>query len=503
MKYVFTCFLMSMYFYGQAQDVQNPQTFVKTIIPDSLRRQLSIIAGPGMAGRETTTEGQRKAAEYIAAQFKSFGLFTGWSTNYQQTYPVFQDSLIRASLIIGSDTLRMCTDFIVSNNSTFNVSFAASEVLFVGYGLSDSTRDDYKNVNARGKIVMVIPGVGTSIVKGKKTKGRIPDYFTLQDAAQKNGAIAILVVDKNFPRPPETAKGYLYANDAKKENVPNTFIISDSVARKIMGTDYYIARKMMKLGPPLPKSCYISVQLELNKLTDRLESSNVIGSIEGTDKKEEAIIITAHYDHLGKRDSLIYYGADDDGSGTVSVIELARAFSIAAGHGARPRRTVIFMTVSGEEKGLWGSSYYCENPVFPLENTSVDLNIDMIGRTEDNRPTADSLNYIYVVGDNRLSSDLRPLSESINSKRSSLSLDYKYNSPDDPQRIFYRSDHYNFAKKGVPVIFYFGGLHKDYHRPSDTPDKINYDLLAKRAQFIFYTAWEMANRDEMLKRDLP
>jgi Zn-dependent M28 family amino/carboxypeptidase len=159
------------------------------------------------------------------------------------------------------------------------------------------------------------------------------------------------------------------------------------------------------------------------------------------------------------------------------------------------------MTVSGEEKGLWGSSYYSQNPAFPLDKTSVDINIDMIGRVESGRK-GDSLNYIYTVGDNRMSSDLRKISEEVNRRTLNFVLDYKFNDPKDPQRIFYRSDHYNFAKNGVPAIFYFNGLHGDYHMPGDTPDKINYELLARRAQLIFYTAWEMANREEMLKRDL-
>jgi Zn-dependent M28 family amino/carboxypeptidase len=159
------------------------------------------------------------------------------------------------------------------------------------------------------------------------------------------------------------------------------------------------------------------------------------------------------------------------------------------------------MTVSGEEKGLWGSSYYAQNPAFPLDKTSADINIDMIGRVEKDRKN-DSLNYIYVVGDNRLSSDLRPISEESNRKYMNLILDYKFNDPNDPERIFYRSDHYNFAKNGVPAVFYFNGLHNDYHRPTDTPDKINYELLAKRGRLIFYTAWEIANREQMLKRDI-
>ncbi len=160
------------------------------------------------------------------------------------------------------------------------------------------------------------------------------------------------------------------------------------------------------------------------------------------------------------------------------------------------------MTVSGEEKGLWGSHYYSEHPIFPLDKTTADLNIDMIGRIDPDY-NGDSLNYIYTIGDNKLSSDLQPITNTINKKYSKLQIDRKFNDPKDPNRFYYRSDHYNFARKGVPVIFYFNGTHADYHQPTDTPDKINYPLLEKRAKFIFYTAWEIANRDEMLKRDIP
>jgi len=243
--------------------------------------------------------------------------------------------------------------------------------------------------------------------------------------------------------------------------------------------------------------------LSFNKNISPLQSSNVLGLLEGTDLKDEYVFITAHYDHLGKRDTVIWYGADDDGSGTVSVLELAEAFvkAKAAGHG--PRRSIVFMTVSGEEKGLWGSEYYTDHPVYPLEKTTVDLNIDMIGRIDATRKQGDSMNYVYVVGDDKVSSDLKTISEATNKKYTRLELDYKFNDPKDPQRIYFRSDHYNFASKGVPIIFYYDGmLDADYHKPTDTPDKIYYSLLAKRAQLVFYTAWNMANRDEMLKRDL-
>jgi Zn-dependent M28 family amino/carboxypeptidase len=207
-------------------------------------------------------------------------------------------------------------------------------------------------------------------------------------------------------------------------------------------------------------------------------------------------------DHLGKRGNDIYYGADDDGSGSVSILEIASAFAKAKAGGKGARRSILVLANSGEEEGLWGSAFYTDHPTYPLDKTTVDLNIDMIGRIDPNRKVGDSTNYVYVVGSDKLSTDLKPISEGNNKKYSKLELDYKFDDPTDPERIYYRSDHFNFARKGVPIIFYFDGIHADYHRPTDTPDKINYDLMAKRAQLVFYTAWEMADRNEMLKRDI-
>jgi Zn-dependent M28 family amino/carboxypeptidase len=216
------------------------------------------------------------------------------------------------------------------------------------------------------------------------------------------------------------------------------------------------------------------------------------------------VVISAHYDHIGIVNGQINPGADDDASGTAGVMEIAEAFVRAAKEGKGPRRSIVFLAVSGEEKGLLGSEYYSNNPLFPMEKTTVNLNIDMIGRSDPDRTKGDSTNYVYVVGDDKVSSDLKPISEGQNRKFVKMELDYKYNDPNDPNRIYYRSDHYNFAKNGVPIIFYYDGmLRPDYHRPTDTPDKVNYELLRKRAQLVFYTAWEMANRNEMLKRDLP
>ena len=227
-----------------------------------------------------------------------------------------------------------------------------------------------------------------------------------------------------------------------------------------------------------------------------IRGENVLGYIEGTDLKDELLIITAHYDHLGKHDSLIFNGADDDASGTAGVLEIAEAFMLAKKEGKGPRRSVLIMPVSGEEKGLLGSKYYTENPIYPLENTVANLNIDMIGRIDDWHKNA---NYVYLIGSDRLSQELHDISEEVNEKYIGLELDYTYNDENDPNRYYYRSDHYNFAKNNIPVIFYFNGIHEDYHKTTDTIEKIDFKKIETITRLIFLTAWEVANKDERVK----
>ncbi|WP_205618122.1 M28 family metallopeptidase [Neotamlana sedimentorum] len=230
-------------------------------------------------------------------------------------------------------------------------------------------------------------------------------------------------------------------------------------------------------------------------------SENVLAYIEGSEKPNEIVVISAHLDHIGiSSDGEINNGADDDGSGTVAVLEIAEAFNEAKKAGNGPKRSILFLHVTGEELGLYGSSYYTNvDPVFPLENTVVDLNIDMVGRVDAKHEGGE--NYLYLIGSDKLSTELHQLSEEINKKYFNLEFDYTYNAINDPNRFYYRSDHYNFAKNNIPVIFYFNGTHADYHRPSDTPDKINYEFLETRTRLIFTTAWEIANREERLKVD--
>jgi Iap family predicted aminopeptidase len=229
------------------------------------------------------------------------------------------------------------------------------------------------------------------------------------------------------------------------------------------------------------------------------DSENIWAFIEGSEKPNEIIVISAHYDHVGTKDGEVYNGADDDGSGTSALLELAQAFQIAKKEGHGPKRSILFLHVTGEEHGLHGSRFYSENPLFPLENTVADVNIDMIGRRDEIHPNTN--NYVYVIGANRLSSELDFVSSIMNQKYVGLDLDYRFNDPKDPNHFYERSDHYNFAKHGVPSIFFFNGVHADYHKKTDEPDKIEYDALAKRAQLAFVTAWELANRKDRIVVD--
>lgn len=264
----------------------------------------------------------------------------------------------------------------------------------------------------------------------------------------------------------------------------------------------YIRAEFKDLGissPPGVTNYYQEISTEFfeNKFPD---SENVLGYIEGSEKPEEVLVITSHYDHVGvDEEGNIYNGADDGGSGPMAILEIAEAFAEAKKDGYTPKRSVLFILLTAEEKGLLGSKYYVENPVFPLANTVANLNMDMIGRIDESHAGND--NYVYLIGSDRLSTDLHEVSEEINEEYLNMDLDYTYNEENDPNRFYYRSDHYNFAKNNVPAIFYFNGVHADYHKPTDTAEKIEYEALEKRAKLVFYTAWEILNRDQRLVVD--
>lgn len=496
--------LLATSFFASAQKKNTPPYFAATISADDMKRHLYIIAGPEMEGRDTPSPGLEKAADYIENHFKSLGLVPGNNGSYRQLYPLYKDSMTSTSLSVNGTAFELTKDFQPNANINYTAQMRFSEAVFAGYGIVDGDIDHYKDVDAKGKLVVILDGSPADYKPSVSGWGSPSNVFSKIGKAQEKGAAAVLVVYGNYPRKTFNSASSYNLHGFRAALAPLTFTVSESVAEKILGDEGKGIIAKMKTAPLPSKSYKANVELGFFKHTSTVQATNVLGVIEGTDKKDEYVIITSHYDHVGKRnDGTIYYGADDDGSGTVGILELAEAFAKAKAAGKGPRRSIVFMTVSGEEKGLWGSEYYTNHPVFPLEKTTVDLNIDMIGRIgEEYLKDKDSVNYVYVIGDDKLSTDLTPITEAVNSKYSKMKLDRKYNDPNDKNRFYYRSDHYNFAEKGIPVIFYFNGVHADYHKPTDTPDKINYKLMAKRGQLVFYTAWEMANRDAMLKRDL-
>ena len=278
-----------------------------------------------------------------------------------------------------------------------------------------------------------------------------------------------------------------------------TVIIDKATAEAILSKAGISWKKAQKLAGKRARTITAAVNFTYSSTQQALSSTNVLGYIEGGDKKDELVVVTAHYDHIGVIDGEVYNGADDDGSGTVALLEMAQAFARAKAEGHGPRRSVLFMPVSGEEKGLLGSEYYSEHPVFALQNTIADLNIDMIGRFDSAH--AGGRPYVYIIGSDRLSTDLHNINERANDTYVGLELDQTFNAPDDPNRFYYRSDHYNFARKGVPVIFYFSGVHEDYHGPKDEVDRIRFDYLEPRARLVFHTAWILANREDRIVVD--
>ncbi len=306
-----------------------------------------------------------------------------------------------------------------------------------------------------------------------------------------------------------------FMNDITAEKLKTKLYIvaSDEMEGRDTGSEgqkkagNYLISQYEESGIPYPKGAKDYYQpipaayLNAERNENLPDSENIWAYIEGSEKPNEVLVVSAHYDHVGIQNGEIYNGADDDGSGTVAILQMAQAFKKAkdAGHG--PKRSILFLHVTGEEHGLHGSRFYSENPLFPIANTIADINIDMIGRRDVEH--ADTNNYVYVIGADRLSTDLHNITVAQNDKYTHLDLDFKFNDPKDPNHFYERSDHYNFAKNGIPAVFLFNGVHEDYHGKGDEPEKIEYDALTKRAQLAFVIAWELANRPDRIIVDKP
>lgn len=481
--------------FSQKQQIDIAQKYSQSITPAALKEKLSIIAGPEMEGRETTTAGQKKAAAYIEGVYQKLGLLPGTAGGYQMQFPVYQDTLVEASFKIADKQYKLNESWFVNVLSVSNSTYDVKEIFYVGNGQADSLKNDYKDLDVKGKWILLVENPNSANERG----GTSSNQYKIQKAIEL-GVKGIFVMSNEFPRKfAGDTKSRMMLKKPATNNTP-VFYVNSDLAHELLGMN---PKQLLQSIKNIPLGNYNSNALIIiNKRNLMLQSSNVLGIIPGTDKADEYVVVTAHYDHLGKKGNTIFHGADDDGSGTTSVLQLAEAFAKAKNEGFGPRRSIVFMTFSGEEKGLLGSQFYSEHPTFPLAKTVVDLNIDMVGRIDPSY-VGDSLNYLYIVGDDKLSSDLRKITDSVNTAYTKLQLNRKYNDINDVNRFYYRSDHYNFAKNGVPAIFYFNGTHADYHKSTDTVDKINFDLMSKRVKLVYFTLWNMANRNSIIKRDIP
>lgn len=485
-----------------------------------MKVHLSILASDGFEGRETGEPGQRRAAQYLEAYYASLGYEPCNKGSFFQNVPLVNTQIRGGQMMVLEDTLELVDDVLVYPG--LDVTNWESEGLtFVGYGIQSKQWNDYKKYKGGGAVVFLdgepTDAQGVSLLTKDGAASEWSNGLQKKrEVAQEMGAEAVIVLleDEVYDVRKSRMKRWMLRKstsidrekDGEGTNLP-TFFVRGSVAdgwlvgSKINSLVDYGQRVKEKKKPSKATALVPEWNASIDQIKGSYKAENVMAFLEGADPelKDEVLVITSHYDHVGIIDGEVHNGADDDGSGTVTVMELARQFLEMSKRGLRTRRSILFMNVVGEEKGLLGSEYYADHPVFPLENTVANLNVDMIGRTDAEHP--DDPRYVYLIGSDKLSSDLHNISEQCNESFTNLDLDYTFNAPDDPNRYYYRSDHYNFAKNNIPVIFYFTGVHEDYHKPGDDVEKIMFPKMAEIGKLVFHTAWEVANAERRIVVD--
>lgn len=486
----------------ELEAAQQAINYAETITKEELDQHLYVIASDKYQGRETGKDGQKMTEKYLVDEFKQDGLAPGNNGKFIQEFDLIEKLAPTASFRFNEYEYFFCKDFYffpaAANFESFDVPL--TDIYDAGYGIVDGSLNDYAESDVKDKIVLIKvqnPGdlnakFGVDVLKWT--------WKQKQALANQKGAKAVLFISDEVEAEIEKYKHYLLqaTMELKDDNIETK--VSNTIPFFFIPTSFYTTL-LAEGNRTYNKEKSDRLLFNVSFTEKELVSSNVLAFVEGADDslKNEIVVITAHYDHIGMDEQEVYNGADDDGSGTVALLEIAEAFQKAKNEGNGPKRSILIMPVSGEEKGLLGSSYYVSHPVYPLKNTVVDLNIDMIGRLDkkyENNP-----DYVYLIGSDRISKELHDISEEVNKTYSKLTLDYTYNKANDPNKYYYRSDHYNFAKNGIPVIFYFNGTHDDYHQPTDTYEKINFEKIEKITRLVFYTAWEIANRKERLTLD--
>lgn len=494
-KKTFFLFFLSSFWQLAAQGI--PEKYAETISAEDLKKHLTYIASDELGGRDTGSEGQRKAADYIAKHFKDLGLTPivddkDGTKSYFQKFNLYQQGWKNAYVTVNNKKKVFFKDYYP--NGLVNMPEEVSVNLsYVGNG----NEADYKGIDVTGKAVLFLEEENRLNEKISIAKNHGATYFFMVSKEEANKFTTLAAerraVLSRFNRlafkPTENKQG----------SISPSFIVSKAMAAEMLGIS---EKKFNQLKDHRKFSKNSStIQIKSERGDETIETMNVMGFMEGTDKKDEVVVITAHYDHVGTdAKGQIYNGADDDGSGTCAILELAEAFVQAKADGNPPRRSILFMTVTGEEKGLLGSQYFTDmQPIIPLEKIVCDLNIDMIGRVD--KDHANNEKYVYLIGSDKLSSELHAISEEANKNHINYTLDYTYNDPKDPNRFYYRSDHYNFAKNKIPVIFYFTGVHEDYHQPTDDIEKIMFPKYQQIVRLVFHTAWKIIEKENRISID--
>lgn len=491
-------------------DFMKLSTYADRLSEENIRKHLEILSADDMEGREAGHPGNLKAAKYLAGQLELFGYETPVRTSdYFQYFPLYKQVWQDISMTIDDRPYRYLTDFYALPSQNPNLpAFTSKEIVYLGYGMNSESYDDFQEGDLANRIVIIKEGrPGNSELK---TSGLEENKLK---AARKAGVRLILVITDRYNERLRRYRQILSAptitTRLPQSKRTNVVYISPRVAAQLMDdyADDIAEYDREKYSSPRVEKDPVVIRTDfaiaLHKRTEYEYVPNVVGILPGKDPelRHELLVMSAHLDHLGVRGDQIYNGADDDGSGTSTILEIARVISeLAQEPGNEPRRSLLILFANAEEKGLLGSAYYTDHPLYPLSSTITNLNVDMIGRRDEAHQ--DNPFYTYIIGSDKLSSDLHAINEEVNQSLTNLELDYTYNDEADPNRFYYRSDHYNFAKNDIPVIFYFTGVHEDYHKPTDTIEKIEFGKMRTIGQLIFGTAWELLNRDERPEVDM-
>jgi len=506
------------------------QRGAETITAAQLKDYLSFIASDEMEGRDTPSRGLDTTAKFLATNLSRWGFKpAGDDGSFFQKIALNRDVIDKTEtrVVLRDQTLVLGDDYIPSARPA---DLAATPLVFAGNGwlVKSKNIDAYKGIDARGKIAVIFgpsngypPGVKATDLSGKHGE----DWMNLADYAQKQGVAGIVLVpdfqylanwDRNRAR--STERGTTRVEKFQTETsarIPQ-IVISPRVANNLFQGEKQDAVAIFdsvaagNVPDPFALNPDKKLSLTVKVKSDGATTQNVVAVFEGSDPilKNEYVALGAHYDHVGigipVNGDAIYNGADDDGSGTTALLAMAEALAKAS---TRPKRSVLFVWHTGEERGLWGSRYFTSYPTVPLDKIVTQINIDMIGRSKnegDTTPANRNLsgaNEIFVIGSKMMSTELGELVENVNKQYLNITYDFRYDDPGDPNRFFSRSDHYNYAKKGIPIVFFFDGVHEDYHRPGDSVDKIDFQKMEKVARTIYLTLWEVAVRPARPKVD--